>query len=80
MLVGHTSQVSFIVASSTIHKLEQFVSISDNDGEIKLWNNEDGRCIEHIRTNLKHRSAQVNLNLFPIEMLQFSFYSVLIIN
>ena len=28
--------------------------------EIKLWNNEDGRCLENIRTNLKHRSVQVD--------------------
>lgn len=27
--------------------------------QMKLWNTEDGRCVEHIRTNLKHRSAQV---------------------
>lgn len=58
MLIGHTNQISFIVASTSSHKLEQFVSISDNDGEIKLWSNEDGRCLEHIRTNLKHRSVQ----------------------
>ncbi|CAF3665666.1 unnamed protein product [Rotaria sp. Silwood1] len=58
MLIGHTDQISFIVASMSIHKLEHFVSISDNDGEIKLWNNEDGRCIEHIGTNLKHRCVQ----------------------
>ncbi|CAF0886321.1 unnamed protein product [Rotaria sordida] len=58
MLIGHTNQVSFIVASTSTHQLEQFISISDNDGEIKSWNNEDGHCIEHIRTNLKHRSAQ----------------------
>ncbi|CAF4367600.1 unnamed protein product, partial [Rotaria sp. Silwood2] len=58
MLIGHTDQVLFIVASISTHKLEHFVSISDNDGEIKLWNNEDGRCIEHIETNLKHRCVQ----------------------
>ncbi|CAF1110946.1 unnamed protein product [Adineta steineri] len=58
MLIGHTNQVSFIVGSTLNHKLDQFVSISDNDGQIKLWNNEDGRCIEHTRTNLKHRSVQ----------------------
>ncbi|CAF0780863.1 unnamed protein product [Adineta ricciae] len=58
MLIGHTSKISFIVGPTGNHKLEQFVSISDNDGQIKLWNNEDGRCIEHIRTNLKHRAAQ----------------------
>ncbi len=34
MLIGHTSQVSFIVASASPHKLEQFVSISDNDGYV----------------------------------------------
>lgn len=34
MLVGHTSQVSFIVASISSHKLEQFVSISDTDGYV----------------------------------------------
>jgi hypothetical protein len=34
MLIGHTSQVSFIVASASLHKLEQFVSISDNDGYV----------------------------------------------
>ena len=32
MLIGHTNQVSFIVASTSSHKLEQFVSISDHDG------------------------------------------------
>jgi hypothetical protein len=32
MLIGHTSQVSFIVASLSTHKLDQFVSVSDNDG------------------------------------------------
>ncbi|CAF3971572.1 unnamed protein product, partial [Rotaria magnacalcarata] len=58
MLIGHTNQVAFIVASLSTHQIEQFVSISDNDGEIKLWNNQDGHCIEHIRTNLKHRSVQ----------------------
>ncbi|CAF4426354.1 unnamed protein product [Rotaria socialis] len=58
MLIGHTNQVAFIVASLSTHQIEQFVSISDNDGEIKLWSNEDGHCVEHIRTNLKHRSVQ----------------------
>lgn len=71
MLVGHTSQVSFIVASLSPHKLEQFVSISDTDGDIKLWNNEDGRCIEHIRTNLKHRSVQVNKKLKVLRNIYF---------
>jgi len=34
MLIGHTSQVSFIISSLSTHKLEQFVSISDNDGYV----------------------------------------------
>jgi hypothetical protein len=34
MLIGHTSQISFIIASLSTHKLEQFVSISDNDGYV----------------------------------------------
>lgn len=94
MLIGHTSQVSFIVATNS-HQLEHFVSISDNDGseklfdfefrrefhfvfsEIKLWNNEDGRCIEHIRTNLKHRTVQVNFRreTQPSEKWKVSFFS-----
>jgi hypothetical protein len=35
MLIGHTSQVSFIVASLSTHILEQFVSISDTDGYVE---------------------------------------------
>ncbi|CAF4841738.1 unnamed protein product [Rotaria magnacalcarata] len=34
MLIGHTNQVAFIVASLSTHQIEQFVSISDNDGYV----------------------------------------------
>jgi hypothetical protein len=42
--------------------------------QIKLWSNEDGRCIEHIRTNLKHRAVQVNEIFFSF-FIFFSFLS-----
>ncbi|CAF0932859.1 unnamed protein product [Didymodactylos carnosus] len=59
MLIGHTSQVSFLVApvTNSTQKLEQFISVSDI-GEIKLWNESDGSCLEHVKTNLKHRAVK----------------------
>ncbi|GMT20536.1 hypothetical protein PFISCL1PPCAC_11833 [Pristionchus fissidentatus] len=61
MMTGHCAAITALTPASLSHKSTRFISASA-DGEVSLWDWQDGRCIDAAESNYLHRRMVPYLN------------------
>ncbi|GMS89618.1 hypothetical protein PENTCL1PPCAC_11793, partial [Pristionchus entomophagus] len=66
MMSGHCACITALSPASLSHKSSRFISAS-SDGEVALWDWQDGRCIDAAESSYLHRRMVPYLNESPTQ-------------